>query len=111
MNRRGIYYRFQGLGAPPGQPPGPFARIVASIVMAAIFIATLMFSALVFAVLLVVGLGAAGWFWWRTRELRRVLREHEAANGLRGAASTERGGVVLEGETVRDDSDESGTPR
>jgi hypothetical protein len=50
-----------------------------------------MFSVLLFAVVATVGVVAWGYLWWRTRELRRRMRAHPPG-----------GGVVIEGEVIRE---------
>lgn len=49
-----------------------------------------MVSLLIFAVVLTCGLLIGGYLWWKTRKLRRQMREREP------------GGRVTEGEMVRD---------
>jgi hypothetical protein len=58
---------------------------------AVLLVAAFMFSLLVFAILATGGLLAWGYLWWKTRELRRELREQPP------------GGRVIEGEAIRDD--------
>lgn len=57
---------------------------------AALLISAFVFSLLLFAVLTSVVMVGGGYLWWRTRELRRQLRERPP------------GGHVIEGEVVRD---------
>ncbi|MBL8383822.1 MAG: hypothetical protein JNM90_12135 [Burkholderiales bacterium] len=71
-----------------------FAFVTGIVALAAAF----MFSLVLLAVLLVVGVVVGGYFWWKTRALRRAMREaggREAA--MRPGA---RGGEVIEGEAV-----------
>jgi Flp pilus assembly protein TadB len=58
---------------------------------AVLLVVAFMFSLLVFAILVTVGLLVWGYLWWKTRELRRQMRERPP------------GGRVIEGEAVRDD--------
>lgn len=82
------------------------ARVAASIVMAATFVAALMFSVVLFAVVITLGLGVAVWFWWRTRELRKVMREQvRREQDAASAAGSVRDAVVIEGEVIRDEAD------
>ena len=56
----------------------------------------LMFSVVVLVGVVVVGLLVLGYLWWKTREIRRVMRE---------APVNRQGGDVIEGEAgVVDDS-------
>lgn len=103
--------RFQRIGLDT-RPPGLIARSLAVIAAAGLAVLTFMFSLVVFSVVLVVGLGVAAWFWWRTRELRRRMREARAAmdaqmdmGGPRGPrpSTPRRGeGVVIEGDFIRE---------
>jgi membrane protein implicated in regulation of membrane protease activity len=92
---------------PQGRPPqGPLARIAAVIVGLLLLAAGFMFSLVVFAVLAVVGLVLGVYFWWKTRAIRKMMRE-QAADPLRAQppvpppAATGSGGQVIEGEAVR----------
>ena len=60
------------------------------------------FSFVLFAVLAALGLGFALRFWWKTRALRRALRERSTQEHGFGDASGDPGnvGVVIEGEAV-----------
>src|SRR5712691_4360664 len=58
---------------------------------AVLLVVAFMFSLLVFAILATGGLLAWGYLWWKTRELRRQMREQPPS------------GRVIEGEAIRDD--------
>ena len=58
---------------------------------AVLLVAAFMFSLLVFAILATVGVLVWGYLWWKTRELRKQMREQPP------------GGRVIEGEAIRDD--------
>lgn len=77
---------------------GLIGRILASIAGAAVLVLSLLFSVVVFSVLLVVGLVVVGYLWWRTRELRRRMREVAEQQ----AAVRPTGGRVIDGEVIRD---------
>ena len=64
-------------------------RALAFATGAALLVVAFMFSLVVFAVLLTAGLVFVAYLWWKTRELRRQLRERPP------------GGHVIEGETIR----------
>lgn len=89
---------------PPDSPsrPGLLEKLLTLIVGALLLVATFMFSLLVFSVAVVVGLMVWGYFWWKTRELRRVMRE-QPPGGMRHGAGP--GGHVIEGEAVIVDAD------
>ena len=57
---------------------GPIGRAVALAAGGLVLVAALFVSAVVFSVLLVAGAIAGGWFWWKTRGLRRQIRERLA---------------------------------
>ena len=57
---------------------GPIGRALAVIAGGVVLVAALFVSAVVFSVLLVVGAVVGGWFWWKTRGLRREIRERLA---------------------------------
>lgn len=107
---------FQQPGHAPGQPPGLLARIVSAVVMGALFFGALMFSAALFAVLLVFGLGAWGWFWWKTREVRKTMREGAprrggVKSGFGAAPGAAGRSTVIEGEVIREVREGSGSQR
>ena len=57
---------------------GPIGRVLALVAGGLVLVAALFVSAIVFSVLLVAGAIAGGWFWWKTRGLRREIRERLA---------------------------------
>ncbi|MGH8619795.1 MAG: hypothetical protein ACREUW_19060 [Burkholderiales bacterium] len=97
---------------PRGQPrlAGPagnlLTRIVGFVAGVALLVAGFMFSLALFGALIIIGLGVWVWFWWKTRALRRHLREQMEAQGG-GTMSGMRddlppGGRIIEGEVIRD---------
>lgn len=75
--------------------PGVLGKFIAFTVGALLLIAAFMVSLVVFTIALAGALGIGGYVWWKTRELRRRMRERP------------QGGHVIEGEVIRDDgSDE-----
>lgn len=79
----------------PGKLSGLFGRIVAGIAAAGLVIAAFVFSLIVFAIIAAAGLVLGGWLWWRTRALRRQMREHPPGGNVVE-------GEVIEGEVVRE---------
>jgi hypothetical protein len=65
-------------------------KTLAIAVSATLLVVAFMFSLIVFALLAAAGLLVLGYLWWKTRDLRRHLRERPP------------GGHVIEGETVRE---------
>lgn len=85
-----------------GQPAqGPFTKIIAFLLSAAFLTLAFMFSLVALAVVAVLGVGLGGWLWWKTRSLRRQMRQAEAE--LRRAGTTAgTGNDVIEGEFSRE---------
>lgn len=83
----------QQLPKTPASPIGKLVSLVLGIVLLAL---GLMFSVVLLGVLIVVGLGVWGYLWWKTRELRRVLRERQAIPPEEPAFA----GAVIEGEAT-----------
>jgi hypothetical protein len=68
-------------------PPGFLGRILTGIATAAVLVVALMFSILIFTAVAAIALVAGSYLWWKTRALRRQLREHP------------RGGRIIDGES------------
>jgi cyanate permease len=77
-----------------GTASGVLGKALTLIVGAALLVAGFMLSMVVFAVLAALALVAWGYLWWKTRDLRRELRERPAA-----------GGRVIEGEVILEPQD------
>ena len=92
---------------PSGQPPKSIlARIIGGVLGVVVLGATLMFSAVVFVVLAIAGLAFWGYFWWKTRELRRQMQEQMGAPGFEPPhRENPRDANVIDGEAVRLDED------
>ena len=86
---------------PLPQPPGNLlTRILAFILSAALLVAGLMFSLVFLAIAAVAGLALGGWFWWKTRALRRNMQTFN--DDLQRATSTPDNGAIIEGEFARE---------
>ncbi|MDR2614541.1 MAG: hypothetical protein LBC91_04365 [Candidatus Accumulibacter sp.] len=92
----------------PGRsPPSLAARIVATVLGVLAFGAAMMLSALFFAGLALAGLAFWGYFRWKTRALRRTIREEMRAQenatpaGNHPPPRRAGGANVIEGEAVR----------
>lgn len=96
--------------------PSLLGRILGVAAGAVLLLAALMFSVVVFAFALAAGLLAWGFLWWKTREVRRRMREEMEAQrmgqpygGEAQSRDAPQGGRIIEGEAIRDDgSDERG---
>jgi hypothetical protein len=70
-----------------GEPSllGKFLALVASVIL---LVVGFMFSVVIFAVVVVVALAAWGYLWWKTREVRKAMKERPP------------GGHVINGEAI-----------
>ncbi len=69
---------------------GLLGKILTAVASAAVLVVAFMLSLLIFATVAAIALVVGGYLWWRTRELRRRMREQPP------------GGRVIEGEVIRD---------
>lgn len=72
------------------QPKTLLGKVLAYTAGAVILVAAFVFSLVLVAVVAAAGLLLVGYLWWKTRRLRRHLRENPP------------GGHVIEGEVIRD---------
>lgn len=61
-------------GAARPAMPGPLGRVLGVVAGTVLAVCALFVSVVAFAAVLVVGAVAGGWFWWKTRDIRRQLR-------------------------------------
>ncbi|MDD3677418.1 MAG: hypothetical protein RBS10_11745 [Thauera propionica] len=92
---------FNQFGRGDGAPPSLLQKIVTVLVTIAVFGVALMFSVVLFAVVVTVGAVAWGYLWWKTRALRKQMREHPPTGR----------GMVIEGEVIREVEIEDRPPR
>jgi hypothetical protein len=59
----------------PHAPASPWKKIASAALGVALLALGLMFSVVLLAVLVVAGLAAWGYLWWKTRAIRRILRQ------------------------------------
>ena len=71
--------------------PGLPVTVLTFASAAVLLVVAFMFSLLLFAILAAVAVLVWGYLWWKTRELRKQMREQPP------------GGRVIEGEAIRDD--------
>lgn len=92
------------MAAPARRPI--FARLLAGLFTLLAVAAVLMFSVVALGVLLVGGAVFLGYFWWKTRVLRRALREQQAMAQQGGfssrPAANDADPLVIEGELIRE---------
>ena len=87
------------------RPQGPLAQLLTVIGGALVLGAAFMFSLVFFAVLAIAGLVFWLYFMWKTRALRRQMREQRGAQmGAQAsgpATSAPASGDIIDGEAVR----------
>jgi len=84
---------------------GALGGVLALVAGGVVVVAALFVSAIVFSMLLVAGMLAGGWFWWKTRSLRKSLRERVARRQQEARSSgmaDDPAGQVLEGDFIRE---------
>jgi uncharacterized protein YneF (UPF0154 family) len=90
---------FNGFARQRMRPMSPWQKLLALIAGAGVFVLALMFSVVLFAVVVTVGLVAWGVLWWKTRQMRRQMRDNPPD------------GLVIEGEIIREgEADEPAGP-
>jgi len=87
------------------QPQGLFGKLVAALLSATFVVIAFMFSLVALAIVAIAGVALGAWLWWKTRQLRKVLREQP-----RGF-NNEPDGRVFDGEAVRTDTAEASPNR
>jgi len=85
-------------------PQSLLGKLLTLLFSLALLALALMFSLVALAVLAVGGTLFAGWLWWKTRALRKTMRQAAAAAG-----SGEM--HIIEGEFVREADDNERLPR
>lgn len=94
------------------QQAGPLGKIFAALIGAALLVLGLMFSVVIIAVAIAFGLVIWGWMWWKTRALRRQMRDQMEARMAAGEGASapypdggaaQSSGRVIEGEVIRAD--------
>ena len=106
-----------GTSAAGAGVPGLLSRVVGLLAGAVLLSAALLVSAVLAVVALVVAAGVGAYLWWRTRELRRGLREATVGAGAsnrpfdRPGAGPARDGVVIEGDFIREVPQRERSPR
>lgn len=81
-------------------PPGPLGKAIALIGGLALLVVGFLFSVVVLAVLAVVAFAVGGYVWWKTRALRRAMREARMRHGPPGTGAPGGDGRIIDGEVV-----------
>lgn len=98
--------------------PGLLRKIVAVVWTVALIGLALMFSAVLLTAILIVAVIGGAYLWWKTREIRRLMREQMQnfpPPGTQTEGDVFRGevysGEVIEGEAVRVHEPDAGVKR
>lgn len=83
-------------------PQGIAGKLLTALLSIGLLVLGVMFSLVALAVAAVIGLLFAGWFWWKTRALRKALREAAPAPAPETARSRAADGDIIDGECVRE---------
>lgn len=83
----------------PSNPPSLFRKLVALVVTVALVGLVLMFSAVLLVGIAIVGAIAWAYLWWKTRELRKMMRNFQPREVRREARASND--EVFEGEVIR----------
>ena len=92
-----------GEGSRRVNAPGLLSKVVTIAVGAVLLVAVFTVSLLVFSIVATGGLLVLGYLWWKTRDLRKQIREQ-----MRQRPTGER---VIEGEVIREASCDDADPR
>ncbi len=84
------------------QPPSLLSKVLAFVIGAGFLVLAFMFSLVALAVIAVLGLGVWGWLWWKTRAIRKQMREQMSESAP--MASANRDGLIIEGEVIHKES-------
>jgi flagellar biosynthesis component FlhA len=76
------------------------SKLVALLATAGLIVVGLMFSAVLLVFIVSAGLVAFGYIWWKTRTLRRQMREHKQAMASAANDADAFKGEVFEGEII-----------
>jgi hypothetical protein len=82
-----------------GHGPGLIGKVLATLTSAVVLVVAFTISLLVFAAVAAIALVVVGYLWWKTRALRKQMREHPP------------GGRVIEGELVPNPAADSAQKR
>ena len=85
-------------------PQGLLGRIITFLISATLLVIGAMFSFAVLAFVAVAGIGLAGWFWWKTRAVRKAMRQEMPPSPTSGA-------TVIDGECIRETVEIQQLPR
>lgn len=99
LSHRATHYRVYA-------PTTVLGKLAALLLGAVAVVAAVVFSLVMVAVVLVGGLVLGGYLWWRTRDLRRQMREQRSAGRRPDHADSGSQGRIIEGEAIRESGGE-----
>jgi len=76
----------------------PIVKAFAILGGAILLIFGFMFSMVLIAFIVLIGFAAWGYFWWKTRDLRKAMNAQRANQPMQG--SNEASGEIIEGEVI-----------
>lgn len=91
-------------------PQSLLGKVLSLLLGATFLVLAVMFSLVALAVVAVAGVIFAGWFWWKTRSLRKAMRESRGSEQAFGAPpdrtqeAAPASATIIEGEFVRENS-------
>ncbi len=83
----------------PATSSNPLRKLLALIATLVLVGLVLMFSAVLLAIIVLVGATAWAYLWWKTREVRKQMREFQARATERAEMASND--AVFEGEVIR----------
>ena len=89
-----------------GQPQSLLGKLLTLVLGAAFLVLAFMFSLVALAVVAIGGLMLWAWLWWKTRAVRKQLREQGRTTASRRPDDVfSEGGYIIEGEVIRDNDE------
>ena len=90
------------------QPQSVFGKLLTLVFGGAFLVLAFMFSLVALAIVAVGGMLLWGWLWWKTRAVRKLIREQGITpeSMARGNGRSDSGGYIIEGEAIRETDDE-----
>lgn len=89
------------------QPQSVFGKLLTLVFGGAFLVLAFMFSLVALAIVAVGGLLLWGWLWWKTRAVRKLIREQgitpeSMARSNVSSSESSGSGYIIEGEAIRE---------
>ncbi len=97
---------YDNLNRNAGKPIGPLQKFGAAVVAVIVFGVALAFSVMFFAVVAAIALVIGAYLWWKTRDVRKAMRQAQAQAQRPGPQRQNGDGIVIEGEVLREVRDD-----